>query len=109
MARTYQTARKSTGGRFVSRAPAEPTPAPVPAPVPNLVQPVEDVEEGLVMVYYFAEAEDGNIMEVDSPAPLPAALVPEAQAPAAAGGDHPDDSWDGSDGDDSDEEEDNDG
>ena len=39
-------------------------PAPVPAPVPDPVQPVEEDPE---MVYYFAEAEDGHIMAVDSP------------------------------------------
>ena len=47
MARTRQTARKSTGGRaFAHRtvpAPAETVPAPAPAPV--LAQPEEEVEE----------------------------------------------------------------
>ena len=73
---------------MVCCAPAVPAPgpAPVPPPIPDPVQPVEDVEEDPEMVYYFAEAEDGNIMEVDSPAPLPAAPVLEALAPAAAGG-----------------------
>ena len=88
MARMYQTACKSTGGCFVRRAPAEPAPALalVPAPVLDLVQPVEDVEEDPEMVYYFAVAEDGYIMAVDSPAPPPTAPVLEALAPADAGG-----------------------
>ena len=47
MARTKQTARKSTGGRVFARrivlAAAEPVPAPVPAPVS--AQPEEEVEE----------------------------------------------------------------
>ena len=109
MARTYQTARKRTGGRFLRRAPAEPAlvlapapiePAPVPAPAPVEPAPalalapasaqlVEEVEEEPEMDYYFAEDEDGRIMAVDAegnmstppPSPTPAVLAPPPAAP----------------------------
>ena len=100
MARTRQTARKSTRGRaFACRtvpAPAEPVPAPAPAPVP--AQPEEEVEEVPGRDYFFDEDQEGNIREVDAdgnmqpplPSPTPAHdLGPplayfEAQIPAAA-------------------------
>ncbi|CAO2186958.1 unnamed protein product [Urochloa humidicola] len=116
MARTKQTARKSTGGR-VRFVPPQPAP---PAP---LVE--EEPEEN----YYFVEVEEGHFMEVapdghmvepaaspipapappalaaqEAPAPL-AAPAPEAPAPAAAGGD-PDDSLDDSDGEDDEDDDD---
>jgi hypothetical protein len=68
MARTKQTARKSTGGRIFARhnvpAPAEPVPAPMSAPVP--AQPVEEVDEVPLMDYFFAEDQEGHIREVDA-------------------------------------------
>ena len=103
MARTKQTARKSTGGRVFTRrtvpAPVEPVPAPVPAPV--LAQP-EEVEEVPGRDYFFAEDQDGRIREVDAdgnmqtplPSPTPAHedlapplaySAPEVRAPAATG------------------------
>ena len=100
MARTRQTARKSTRCRAFARhtvlAPAEPVPAPAPAPVP--AQPEEEVEEVPGRDYFFDEDQEGNIREVDAdgnmqpslPSPMPAHdLGPpmayfEAQIPAAA-------------------------
>ena len=99
MARTRQTARKSTGGRAFARrtvpTPAEPVPAPAPAPV--LAQPEEEVEEVPGRDYFFDEDQEGNIREVDAdgnmqpslPSPTPVhELGPplayfEAQVPAA--------------------------
>ena len=65
MARTYQTARKSTGGRaYARRTPVEPAPAPtLPSPAP--AQSEEEDEEVLGRDYFFAEDQDGRIMEVD--------------------------------------------
>jgi len=100
MARTKQTARKSTGGRVFARrtipAPAEPVPAPAPAPVPAQLE--EEVEEVPRRDYFFDEDQEGNIREVDAdgniqpslPSPTPAHdLGPplayfEAQVPATA-------------------------
>ncbi|RLM56124.1 hypothetical protein C2845_PM10G10520 [Panicum miliaceum] len=93
MARTYQTARKRTGGRQVRIAPVELAP---PAPVPAPVEEVEAMEEEPAEAYYFVDGDDGRIMAVDeegnqftppaSPvveAPPPPLVVP-APAPAPA-------------------------
>ena len=93
MARTYQTARKSTGGRvFARRIPVEPAPAPAP-PSPAPAQSEEEDEEVPGRDYFFEEDQDGRIMEVDEegnlrsplPSPTPAqgepAPPPEFQAP----------------------------
>ena len=99
MARTRQTARKSTGGRvFACRTPIEPAPAPAP-PSPTPAQLEEEDEEVPGRDYFFDEDENGRIMEVDeegnmtSPLPSPTlaqedlAPPPEDPVPAAAGGD----------------------
>ena len=82
MARTKQTARKSTGGRIFARrnvpAPAEPVSAPVPAPVP--AQPVEEVEEVPGRDYFFAEDQEGHIREVDADGNMQTS--PPSQTPA---------------------------
>ena len=77
MARTRQTARKSTGGRaLTSRTPVELAPAPAP-PSPTPAQLEEEDEEVPGRDYFFAEDQDGRIMEVDeegnltSPLPSP--------------------------------------
>ena len=65
MARTYQTARKSTEGHvFARRTPIEPAPAPAP-PSPAPAQSEEEDEEVPGRDYFFAEDQDGRIMEVD--------------------------------------------
>ena len=68
MARTRQTAHKSTGGRAFARhtvpAPAELVPAPAPVPVP--AQQEEEVEEVPGRDYFFDEDQEGNIREVDA-------------------------------------------
>ena len=104
MAKTKQTARKSTRGRVFARrtipAPAEPAPAPDSALVP--AQPEEEVEEVPGRDYFFAEDQEGHIREVDAdgnmqtslPLPTPAHedLAPplayfaaQVPAPAVAG------------------------
>ncbi|RLN30844.1 hypothetical protein C2845_PM05G17590 [Panicum miliaceum] len=93
MARTYQTARKRTGGRQVRIALAEPAhPALVPAPFEEEEAMEEEPEEA----YYFVDGDDGRMMAIDeegnqfkppaSPvveAPPPPPVVP-APAPAPA-------------------------
>ena len=109
MARTYQTARKSTGGRFFARRiPVELAPAPAP-PSPAPAQSEEEDEEVPGRDYFFDEDENGRIMEVDeegnltSPlsSPTPAqedpAPPPEDPVPAAAGGGSSDPGEDGED------------
>ena len=65
MVRTYQTARKSTGGCvFTRRTPVEPDPAPAP-PSPAPAQSEEEDEEVPGRDYFFDEDENGRIMEVD--------------------------------------------
>ena len=99
MARTYQTARKSTRGRvFAHRTSVEPAPAPAP-PSPTPAQSEEEDEEVPGRDYFFDEDENGRIMEVDEEgnmtwpllSPTPAqedpAPPPEDPVPAAAGGD----------------------
>ena len=99
MARTYQTARKSTGGRaYARRTPVEPQQEEVPVPPVQEDAPAQpeeplapredhpdaaanalggDDEEVLGRDYYFEEDQDGRIMEVDeegnlrSPLPSP--------------------------------------
>ena len=82
MARTKQTARKSTGGHvFAHRtipAPVEPVPAPVAAPVP--AQPEEEVEEVPGRDYFFAEDQEGHIREVDADGNMQTS--PPSQTPA---------------------------
>ena len=82
MARTKQTARKSTGGRVFARrtvpAPAEPVPTPEPAPVP--AQPEEEVEEVPGRDYFFAEDQEGHIREVDADGNMQTS--PPSQTPA---------------------------
>ena len=99
MARTRQTARKSTGGCvFACRTPVELAPAPAP-PSPTPAQSEEEDEEVPRRDYFFAEDENGRIMEVDEegnmtsplPSPTPAqedpAPLPEDPVPATTGGD----------------------
>ena len=65
MARTYQTARKSTGRRvFAHRTSVEPALAPAP-PSPTPAQSEEEGEEVPGRDYFFDEDENGRIMEVD--------------------------------------------
>ena len=94
MVRTHQAVRKSTGGCvFARRTPVEPAPAPaLPSPAP--AQSEEEDEEVLGRDYFFAEDQDGRIMEVDEegnltsplPSPTPAQEdpVPPTEDPVPA-------------------------
>ena len=99
MVRTHQAVRKSTGGcAFARRTPVEPAPAPAP-PSPTPAQSEEEDEEVPGRDYFFAEDEDGRIMEVDEEGNLTSSLPsptlaqedpappPEDPVPAAARGD----------------------
>ena len=94
MARTRQTARKSTGGRaYARRTPVEPAPAPAP-PSSAPAQSEEEDKEVPGRDYFFVEDQDGRIMEVyeegnlrsplSSPTPAQEDPVPPTEDPVPA-------------------------